>query len=607
VATCRVGVYVCNCGTNIARVVSCDEVATRVSGLDNVAVARSYQYMCSNPGQEMIAQDIRELALDRVVVAACSPRMHEPTFRAALQGAGLNPYFLEMANIREQCSWVHEDPRAATEKAVGLTTAAVRRVAHHEPLERRFVDMCPATLVLGGGISGLTAALQLADAGPQVYLVERDDHLGGNVARVDLTAPYLDSARSLLEERIGRVVAHPRIEVLLRSRLRELTGYVGNFTALVHNGDGGVRHLDVGSVVVCTGYREFDAARATEFGYDRLPDVITSFELERMLRAGRIETRAGAPPRNVAVVHCVGSRSERHHGYCSRVCCMTALKYAHEVRAALPEARVMDLYVDMHAFGKGCEDFYRRSSELKTMFLMYAKGQTPRIRQADPGETGLLIEVRDVLSGEELEVPADLVVLMVGMEAREDSEEVAHLVNISRDKDGWFIESHPKLDPVATTTDGVYIAGACQAPKDIPDSVAQARAAAARILARVARGRIETDAITAEVDESACSGCRICGEMCPYAAIDFDTGARRSRVISALCKACGTCAAACPAGAIRARHFTDRQILAQIEGVLEWPSNHGSSASSATGAPTRGPTLPEPAASATAPTSAPSA
>ena len=606
-AACRIGVYICNCGTNIARVVGCDEVATRVSGLELVAVARSYQYMCSNPGQEMIAQDIRELGLDRVVVAACSPRMHEPTFRATLQGAGLNPYLLEMANIREQCSWVHEDPRAATEKAVGLTTAAVRRVVHHEPLERRFVEMCPATLVLGGGIAGLTAALQLADAGPQVYLVEREDRLGGNVARVDLTAPYLDSARSLLEERIARVATHPRIEVLLRSRLRELTGYVGNFTARVHNANGGLRHLDVGSVVVCTGYREFDAARASEFGYGRLPDVITSFELERMLRAGRIETRAGVPPRNVAVVHCVGSRSERHHAYCSRVCCMTALKYAHEIRSALPEARVMDLYIDMHAFGKGCEDFYRRSSELKTMFLMYAKGHTPRIRQADPGETGLLIEVRDVLSGEEVEVPADLVVLMVGMEAREDSEEVAHLVNISRDKDGWFIESHPKLDPVATTTDGVYIAGACQSPKDIPDSVAQARAAAARILARIARGRIETDAITAEVDESACSGCRICGEMCPYAAIDFDTGARRSRVISALCKACGTCAAACPAGAIRARHFTDRQILAQIEGVLEWPSNHGSSASSATGAPTRGPTLPEPAASVTAPTSAPSA
>jgi heterodisulfide reductase subunit A len=607
-APCRIGVYVCNCGTNIARMVSCDQVAARVSGLDGVLVARSYQYMCSNPGQEMIAHDVRELGLDRVVVAACSPRMHEPTFRATLQGAGLNPFFLEMANIREQCSWVHEDPHAATEKAVALATAAVRRVAHHEPLERRFVDMCPATLVLGGGIAGLTAALQLADAGAQVYLVEREEHLGGNVARVDLTAPYLDSARSLLEERIARVSGHPRIEVLLRSRLRGLTGYVGNFSALVHGPAGGVRRLEVGSVVVCTGYREFDAARASELGYGRLPDVVTSFELERMLRAGRIETRAGQPPRNVAVVHCVGSRSERYHGYCSRVCCMTALKYGHEIRSALPEARVMDLYIDMHAFGKGCEDFYRSSAELKTMFLMYAKGDTPRVRLADPGdESGLLIEVRDVLSGEELEVPADLVVLMVGMEAREDSEEVAHLVNISRDKDGWFIESHPKLDPVATTTDGVYIAGACQAPKDIPDSVAQARAAAARILARIARGRIETDAITAEVEESACSGCRVCGGVCPYGAIAFDTGARRSRVIGALCKACGTCAAACPAGAIRARHFTDRQILAQIEGVLEWPSNPGWSASSATGAPTPEPTSPAPAVSATVPTSAPSA
>ncbi len=429
-----------------------------------------------------------------------------------------------MANLREQCSWVHDDPRAATEKAAALTTAAVRRVAQHEALERRFVQMCPATLVLGGGIAGLTAALQLADAGPQVYLVEREGHLGGNLARVDLTAPYLDSARSLLQERIARVTAHPHVDVLLRSRLTELQGFVGNFIAPGEGRGGRPRHLDVGSVVVCTGYREFDAARATEFGYGRLPDVITSFELERMLRAGRIVTRAGIPPRNVAVLHCVGSRSERHHGYCSRVCCMTALKYGHEVRSALPEARVMDLYIDMHAFGKGCEDFYRRSAEFKTMFLMYAKGHPPRVREADPGDEGsLLIQARDLLSGEDLEIPADLVVLMVGMEAREDSEEVAHLVNISRDKDGWFIESHPKLDPVATTTDGVYIAGACQSPKDIPDSVAQARAAAARVLARISRGRIEVDAITAEVDQDACSGCRICNEICPYGAIEYDS------------------------------------------------------------------------------------
>ena len=248
---------------------------------------------------------------------------------------------------------------------------------------------------------------------------------------------------------------------------------------------------------------------------------------------------------------------------------MTALKYAHEAKSAIPDAFVYDLYIDMHAFGKGCEDFYRRSAEIKTIFMMYRKGTAPEIRQAGPKyDCEMLIRVHDELSGEEVDIPADLVVLMVGMEAREDAGKVARLVNISQDKDGWFIESHPKLDPVATTTDGVFIAGACQAPKDITDSVAQARAAAARILQKIAVGRIEVDAVFAEVDEERCSGCRMCNELCPYAAIEYDVEKKRSHVISALCKACGTCVAACPSGAIKARHFTDEQIFAQIEGVL---------------------------------------
>jgi heterodisulfide reductase subunit A len=555
----RIGVYVCNCGTNIARTVDCEQVAARAGTLPDVAVARSYQYMCSNPGQEMIAHDVRDLHLDRVVVAACSPRMHEPTFRRALQGAGLNPYFLEMANIREQCSWVHDDRPLATDKALALMRSAVRRVACHEPLEKRYAPMCPATLVIGGGVAGMTTALQLADAG----------HLGGNVARVDLAAPHLDSAPDLLADMIDRVADHPNVDVLLRSELRRLDGYVGNFTAVLGNSHGEPRHVDVGNVVVCTGYQEFDASRVTEYGYGRLPNVITSFELEAMLRLGRLLTAAGRVPKTVGIVHCVGSRSERWHGYCSRVCCMTALKFAHEVRSASPSTRVVDLYIDVHAFGKGCEDFYRRSAELKTMFLMYRKGSTPSIRQADP-EDGceLLVSTHDLLSGEDVEIPADLVVLMVGMEARRDSAEIAHLVNISRDKDGWFIESHPKLDPVATTTDGVYIAGACQAPKDIPDSVAQARAAAARILAKISRGRIEVEATYAEVDHTRCSGCRVCNTLCPYSAVGYSADTRRSEVVSALCKACGTCVAGCPSGAITGRHFTDAQIMAQIEGVL---------------------------------------
>jgi heterodisulfide reductase subunit A len=571
----KIGVYICHCGSNIAKIVDCEAVREHVSALPQVEIARTYKYMCSNPGQDLIVQDIKEHGLERVVVAACSPRMHERTFRAALQKAGLNPYMFEMANIREQCSWVHDDAQAATEKAKALTEAAVRRVTYHEPLEQMTVDMCPDTLVIGAGIAGLTAALELAEAGQKVYLLEKQDHLGGNLARVDLTAPYLDSARDLLTERITRVRSNSRIEVLLNSRLRKLQGYVGNFTAsLAGPGKGDApespaRDVQVGNVIVCTGYKEFAAERITHFGYGKLPGVVTSFDFEKMLRAGRIEGRDGKIPKYVAIIHCVGSRSPEYHGYCSRVCCMTALKYVHEIKSAIPSCYVSDLYIDMHAFGKGHEDFYRRTSEVKTMFLMYGKGDHPVVRAAAPkDDCAMLIEVNEQLSGEVIEIPADLIVLMVGMEAREDAKEIARLVNISQDKEGWFIESHPKLDPVATTTDGIYIAGTCVAPKDIPDSVAQARAAAARVLARIARGKIDVDAVYAEINEDACSGCRICNELCPYSAIEFDEKKRRSHVISAMCKACGACVAACPSAAIKGRHFTDRQIMAQIEGVL---------------------------------------
>jgi len=571
---CRIGVYICNCGTNIAKVVNAEWVSAQVSGLPNVVCAHAYKYMCSNPGQELITRDIREQRLDRVVVAASSPRMHEPTFRKALEAAGLNPYLLEMANIREQCSWVHDDPRAASAKAADLTHAAIRRVRHHKPLEKREANYTPATLVLGGGIAGLTAAVELAEANQQVFLVERETRLGGNVGRADLTAPYLDSARDILTEKISRAKDSPRIEILTGTELVDLQGFVGNFRATVKSAAGDERELPVGAVLVCTGYQEFDATRIERLGYGRYPDVITSFELEKRLAEGRLETDDGRVPRYVSIVHCVGSRNPRYHPYCSRVCCMTALKYGHEIKSALPAATVTDIYVDMLSFGKGGEDLYRRTSELKTMFLMYEKGDPPRVRPAERGDDcGLLVQVNERLSGEIIDVPADLVVLMVGMEARSDSDEVARITGISRDPQGWFIESHPKLAPVSTATEGVYIAGCCQSPKDIPDSVAQARAAAAMVLAHVARGRIEIDARFAEVDDDLCSGCRMCNELCPYTAISFDAERRRSSVESALCKACGTCVAACPSGALSARHFTDDQIFDQIEGVLAWSSN----------------------------------
>jgi len=566
----RIGVYVCQCGTNIAKMVDCDGVAGEIADMPGVAISRSYKYMCSNPGQEMIIADIKEHDLDRVVVAACSPHMHELTFRKAVSQADLNPYYLEIANIREQCAWVHEDRGQATAKAKDLTVAAVDRVVYQEALEKMSVDMCPNCLVIGGGIAGMTAALDLADAGGRVYLVERTDHLGGQIAHIALTAPYLDSAREIVEERVTRVMQHPKIDIFFESQLTALDGYVGNFqAAIARKGDGAAQTVDVGSVVVATGYKTFDAARIPHYGYGKLPNVITSLELERMLRAGRVETKEGKPPQYVTLIHCVGSRNLEYHSYCSRVCCMAALKYAHEIKSSVPGAYINDVYIDIHAFGKGHEDLYRRTSEANTLFLMYEKNDLPVIRKADPGDDcDMLIEVNESLSGESIEIPADLVVLMVGMEARDDCRELARLVNISVDKDGWFIESHPKLDPVATTTEGIYIAGACQAPKDIPDSVAQARAAAARIMGRIAHGTIEIDAMYSEIDPDKCSGCRICNALCPYVAIEFDPATHKSHVISALCKACGACVAACPSSAIKARGFTDEQIFAQIEGVL---------------------------------------
>jgi heterodisulfide reductase subunit A len=563
------------CGTNIAKIVDVEAVIAFISELPNVALARIYKYMCSNPGQEMISRDIKDYQLNRIVVAACSPNMHEHTFRNALRSAGLNQYLLEMANIREQCSWVHNDPKEATEKAIDLIHAAICRVQFHEELESMSVNICPNVLVIGGGIAGMTAALELADAGNDVYLVEKNDHLGGNIARVDLTAPFLYSARDLLTERITRIKNNKHIHVFLESKLTNLTGFIGNFKATIQCVDVKPEkeikpvEVEIGNVVICTGYKEFDASRILHYGYGKLPNVITSFELEKMIRAGCIETKEGKIPKYVAIIHCVGSRSQEFHSYCSRVCCMTALKYAHEIKSANPNCYISDIYIDMHAFGKGHEDFYRNSAAVKTLFLMYEKNDRPAIHKASPKDNcEMLIEINEKLSGELIEIPADLVVLMVGMEAREDSYEIARIVNINQDKDGWFIESHPKLEPVATTTDGIFIAGTCVAPKDIPDTVAQARAAAARILARIAKGKIEVDATYAEVNEELCSGCRFCNQLCPYSAIEFLEEKKKSHIISVMCKGCGICVAACPSFAIKGRHFTDQQVLAQIDGLL---------------------------------------
>ncbi|MDB4582312.1 CoB--CoM heterodisulfide reductase iron-sulfur subunit A family protein [Draconibacterium sp.] len=567
----RIGVYVCWCGTNIAKMVDVEDVAREIETLPNVVVARDYKYMCSDPGQDLIINDIKKHKLNRVVVSACSPRIHELTFRKTLENAGLNPYMFEMANIREHVSWVHTSREEATKKAKSLVAAAINRVRWHESLDKRSVEINPATLIIGGGISGISAALEIADAGKQVYLIEKTGNLGGFVAKIDLTSPFMYSAPQIINPKIAKVFKHPDIKVFLNTQIEELSGYIGNFETKVESKEHHKVELKFGNIIVAIGLKAFEPSGIENYKYGVIPDVITSVEFEEILKSGNIRTKEGNVPKNVAIIHCVGSRNSDYHEYCSRLCCKNALKYANLVRSAIPDSNIFELYADMRAMGNGCEELYSISSRKNIMFLMFdQKNGLPEIREAEPKDKcNMLIELDEKLSGERIEVPADLVILMVSIEAHKEAKKLAQTTGVSMCGNQFFIERHPKLDPVATTTDGVYVVGSCQAPKDIPDSVAQARAASARILATINKGKVEVEVTTAKVNEDICCGCQTCISVCPYAAISFDEEKKVSVVNEVLCKGCGTCGSACPTGAIRTQHFTDQQILSQINGLLE--------------------------------------
>ncbi len=565
----RIGVYVCWCGTNIAKMVDVEDVAREIETLDNVVISRDYKYMCSDPGQDLVINDIKKHRLNRVVVSACSPRIHELTFRKALDNAGLNPYMFEMANIREHVSWVHTSREEATKKAKSLVAAAINRVQWHESLDKRSVKINPATLIIGGGISGISAALEIADAGKQVYLVEKSGNLGGYAARINLTSPYMYSSSQMINPKIEKVLNHPNIKVFLDTQVEEVSGYVGNFETKV-NGNGKITNLEFGNIILAIGLKTFDPSGIENYQYGKLPDIVTSLEFEDILNSGEIKKKDGVEPQNIAIIHCVGSRNDNYHEYCSRLCCKNGLKYANQIRSALPGSNIYEIYADMRAIGKGCEELYSITSRKDIMFLMFdQKNGIPEIRKAPEKEPcSMLIEMDEKLSGERVEIPADLVILMVAKEAHPEAKKLGQTVGISMCGNQFFIERHPKLDPVATTTDGVYVVGSCQAPKDMPDSVAQARAAAARILATINKGEVEVEVTTAVVNEDICCGCQTCINVCPYTAISFNEEKSISSVNEVLCKGCGTCGSTCPTGAIKAQHFTDQQILSQINGLL---------------------------------------
>lgn len=650
----RIGVYICHCGTNIAGTVDVHAVAEHAGTLPGVAVAREYKYMCSDPGQELIKADIREHKLDRIVVASCSPHLHEKTFRGAVAGGGLNPFHFQMVNIREHVSWVHPDKRAGTEKADALVRAAVRRVRHHKPLETRRVPVRSDVLVVGGGIAGIHAALTLADAGKHVTLVEREPTIGGHMAMFDKTFPTLDCAACILTPKMTSVKAHKNITLWAYSEVQEVSGYVGNFTVKVRRKPRYIRDdvcvgcqecidacvykvgkepdafnlgmskrkpiylpfpqavpqvvtidpesciefksgkcrktcveacadrqaidftqqerietIEVGTILLTTGFKVFDAQRLPYYGYGTYPNVYTALEVERLLNAsgptsGEVVLRDGRTPRSVGIIHCIGSRDEHTNTHCSRVCCMYALKLAHLVQERTG-AEVYNFYIDMRTPGKAFEEFYNRVAEEGTHFI---RGKVADVYPAPENDGRLVLQAEDTLLGKVRRVPVDMVVLAVGMEAQADAEEVRRTFNITCGTGGWFTERHPKLAPVATFTDGVWIAGACQGPKDIPDTVAQAGAAAGEALSLINAGHIELEPNTAYIVAEDCSGCKTCVPMCPYQAIGFDAEKGKAEVNEVLCKGCGTCVSVCPSGSARQNLFEDEEIYEEIGGVL---------------------------------------
>ncbi|MEJ2011473.1 MAG: CoB--CoM heterodisulfide reductase iron-sulfur subunit A family protein [Anaerolineales bacterium] len=651
----KVGVYICHCGSNIAGVVDVEEVAKWAGeNLDNVAVSRDYKFMCSSLGQELIEDDIKNEGLTRVVVAACSPHLHEKTFRRACSNGGLNPYLCQMTSIREQVSWVIEDKEAATEKAKAMISGAVRRVQLHEELQPTEVPVNPHTLIVGGGIAGIQAALELADAGYPVYLVEREPSIGGHMAQFDKTFPTLDCAACILTPKMSDVGNHPNITLMTYSEVEDISGFVGNFDVRIKKkaryvdedtctGCGiciekcpkkivddvfevgmGLRkaiyrpfpqavpnfpvidtenctyfergkckaceifcpteaidfeqqdtYVDVkaGNVILATGYDLFDVKRMPQYGHGRLANVFTSLEFERMCNAsgpteGKIVLRDGVTqPESVAIVHCVGSRDENYNTYCSSICCMGALKFGHLVMEKTG-AEVYSCYIDMRTYHKGYEEFYNRLLEEGMHFIRGKVAEVTDAARIEEEEGKLIVQVEDTLLGIQRRVPVDMVILMAALEPRADAREVGLQFGIACSMEGWFTERHPKLDPVATMTDGIFIAGAAQGPKDIPATVAQGAAAAARVQGMVTIGTVKIEPVVATINEEKCSGCRICNTLCPFNAIEFKEEEQVSFINTALCKGCGTCVAACPAQAISGAHYSNGQILAELEGLL---------------------------------------
>ena len=658
----RIGVFVCHCGSNIAATVDVKKVAEMALKEQGVVHAEDYPYMCSEAGQSRIAAAIREHNLSGIVVCSCSPRMHEATFRKCAEKCGLNPYMVEIANIREHCSWIHKDMEEATEKAVILMRAAVAKVHLNAPLMAGSSKVTKRALVIGGGIAGIQTALDIADAGYQVDIVEKEPSIGGRMSQLDKTFPTLDCSACILTPKMVEAAAHENITIHTWSEVEKVSGFVGNFTvdirkkaryvnmdkctgcgicqekcpskkplnefnrglntrsaiytpfaqaipnvpvidannciklktgkcgicekfcqagAIDYTQKDEIITQNYGAIVVATGFDTIKLDQYGEYAYNESKDVITSLELERIMNAagptkGHLERLSdGKAPKEIVFIQCVGSRCSDDRGkpYCSKICCMYTAKHAMLIRDKYPDTNVTVFYIDVRTPGKNFDEFYRRAVE--DYGVNYIKGQVGKV--APQADGSLLVQGVDLLENKQIRKKADMVVLATAIEPNADVRKIATMLTASIDTNNFLTEAHPKLRPVESPTAGVFLSGVCQGPKDIPETVAQAGAAAVKVIGLLAKDSLKTNPCTAKADELMCNGCSQCANVCPYGAISYedkqvnDHGIRETRRIavvnSALCQGCGACTVTCPSGAMDLQGFSNRQILAEVDAI----------------------------------------
>jgi len=560
--TPRIGVFVCNCGTNIGGTVDVPQVVEYAKNLPYVAHAEANLYTCSEEGISSIKHGIKEYDLNRVVVASCTPRTHQPLFRNACADAGLNPYLFEFVNIREHCSWIHrQNQREATEKAKELVKMGVAKARWLDAQEEFKSEVYPTAMIIGGGVAGMSAALNLANQGFEVHLVEKEPELGGRLLKLNRIFPINQDPSELVGSIVKSVEGHSKIRLHMPAVVKSTSGYIGNFDISVDEGGKEVS-FKVGVIIVATGAQ---VLKPELYRYGELTNVLTQLDLEQRLKDGEL-----GEFQNVVMINCVGARIPERP-YCSRVCCMTAIKNAALMKEINPQAKVYVLYRDLMTYGVEFEEYYREVKEAGVRFIRYTPSNLPQVIGAERVES---VRIYDELMDMELELPCDLLVLATPLIANDDNEELSKMLKVPIGDGDFFLEAHVKLRPVEFPTDGIYVAGTCRWPSDIRESIAQGYAAASEAVIPLRQGLVKVEAITATVDPKICKGCGTCVLVCPFDAIELKESEIRglegkivSEVNTALCKGCGLCAAACPNGAIQQRGFTDTQLISMVNAL----------------------------------------